>query len=399
MINCIKSSFYRVIRSKKNKIAIILIGLFVSLCFALNSVNATVSNYLNVDIYKGYDDRTLGVGMDLTGVDYDEIVEIENKIMSVEHIQSSFFSFYYFQGGTLEELKDVLDGQVNFTAANNDSVLEIVEGNNFPDDNGYYMICPENFYPIADVNKLKSNSLNDRYKLDDKIGDYFTFKGRDWVLGEEYSFKIKLVGLYKNQPNHNDENMCFVSKSVNEYIAKNIYKNDSTWSLEQYSLFMTVVDDVKNVEEATSNLENLGFSVTPITHIRYEYFEKIFNVVNKWNIAIFSLLIAFVIIYAKKDYQENKKHYDLLEMVGYNKNQLVYTIMFDIIIKLLFSFLVSILIVFVSNIFINILLIYKPFIFNKWSIIIDYSFYITIYLLLILLFAITYIINIFVKKN
>mgnify|MGYP000299568457 FL=1 len=86
-------------------------------------------------------------------------------------------------------------------------------------------------------------------------------------------------------------------------------------------------------------------------------------------------------------------------MVGYNKNQLVYTIMFDIIIKLLFSFLVSILIVFVSNIFINILLIYKPFIFNKWSIIIDYSFYITIYLLLILLFAITYIINIFVKKN
>ena len=96
MINCIKSSFYKVIRSKKNKIAIILIGLFVSLCFALNSINATVSNYLNVDIYKGYDDRTLGVGMDLTGVDYDEIVEIENKIMSVEHIQSSFFSFYYF---------------------------------------------------------------------------------------------------------------------------------------------------------------------------------------------------------------------------------------------------------------------------------------------------------------
>lgn len=399
MIESIKSSFYRIIRSKQNKIAIILIGLFVSLCFILNSVNATVSNYLNTDIYKGYDDRTLGIVMDLAGINYDEIEEIENRIMSVEHVQSSFFSFYYFQGGTLEELDGALDGHVNFKAANNNSVLEIVKGNNFPNDDEYYMICPEKFYPIADVNKIKSASSNDRYKLEDKIGNYFTFKGKDWVLGEEYSFKIKLVGLYKNQPNHNDENTCFVSKSVNEYIAQNTYKNDSTWSLEQYSLFMTVIDDVKNIEDATKELENLGFYVTPITNIRYDYFEKIFSIVNKWNIAIFSLLIVFIPIYSKKDYQENKKHYDLLEMVGYNKSQLVYMMIFDIVIKLLFSLLVSILIVFVSNIFINILLIYKPFIFNKWSIIIDYSFYITIYFLLILLFAITYIINIFIKKK
>ena len=68
MIESIKSSFYRIIRSKQNKIAIILIGLFVSLCFILNSVNATVSNYLNTDIYKGYDDRTLGIVMDLAGI-------------------------------------------------------------------------------------------------------------------------------------------------------------------------------------------------------------------------------------------------------------------------------------------------------------------------------------------
>ena len=393
-----KLGFLSVIRSKRHIIGMFILGILISVWFVLNTANATVYNFLHYDTYKSYENRQLAIGRDLHGVEYEDIADIENEIMSVDHVLSSFFNFYSYGGGVIDEFKGKLSGDIDFKPANNDSLLPITYGSNFPDDDGLYMVCPENFYPtrLADI-----KSLNINYKVDlrDKIGDVFHINATDWVTNEKYKVEIKLTGLYKNQANQIDEDICFVSKSVAETIAKIQSKSDSNWSVSQYSLFMTTVDDINNIDYVSDTLSNMGYKVIPVTEIIYEYYDNIFNIIKKLNLALIIMIIVIVFIYTRKDYIENKDFYRLLQYTGYNKIQIFMVFISEIIIKLTLSIIFSIMISLLLYGVVNLLVYYKPFIINKWTIVFDYLSYIQIYLFLFILFVIIYGFNYLWKKE
>lgn len=392
-----KFSFFNVIRSKRHIIGLFILGILISLWFLLNTANATVYNFLNYDTYNGFYNRQLVVGRDLTDVEYADIVNIENEITSVDHVLSSYFNFYSSNGGVIEEFEGELSGNVEFVPANNDSLLPITFGSNFPDDDGLYMVCPENFYP-TNLDDISSLSIDYRVDLKNKIGEIFHFNARDWITNQSTRLEIKLIGLYKNQANHIDENRCFVSKKLSETISKIMYQSDSGWSVSQYSAFMTTVDNAKNIDYATTTLTNMGYNVMPVASIRYEYYDNIFNIIKKLSISLIIMIIIVVLIYARKDYIENKDFYKLLQCVGYNKFQTFMMFISEIVIKLTLSIIFSFIISLILYGIVSIVLYYKPFIFNKWTIIFDYLSYLKIYLFLIVLFIVIYGFN-YIWKN
>lgn len=395
----LKICFFNIIRSMKSKIGIVIMGIFATLCLLINVANGTLNNYINKDTYQGYNYRSLSVSRDLSNVSYDDIYEIEKDIESVKDVQASFLSFYYGQGVSIVGYNGNLDGKIELTTASNDSLLEIVKGTNFPNDDGYYMICPQNFYPNSDMNMIRNLKSSDMYNLNDRIGDIFKLEYSDGITKEKYIMNVKLVGLYRNQANHFDENKCFVTKNVNEKISNTYYQNDETWSIDQYSSFITIINNVENIDSVTSELNLKGYSVSPVSLINYRYFNSIFSIIKKISVVIFLLLVIFLILFIRKDFIENQYNYNLLKVIGYNKVQIYIYILIEIIIKLIMSFIISLLLLGLLGIILNIVLQYKPFIFNKLSIVIDYKFYLVIYSFFAIVSLILYSLNILLKKE
>lgn len=395
----IKFSLYNIIRSKKNIVNTIIISVLICLIFILINSYVTVHNYLDNDINKGYNNRTLSVNKSLENASINDVKQIEKEIQSINHVQSSFLDLYATQGATISEFSGLKSSGIEFTAANNDSLLKIVKGKKFPNDDGYYMICPINFYPNFNYNEFKNLTSKDKFQLNKKIDKEFTVNVEDWVTKTTSSFKVKLIGLYQNQANQIDENMCFVSRNVNEKIAFTYFGNDKTWSLDQYSSFITVVDDINNLDKVSNQLTQLGYDVKPIVKINYDYFNNIFNVIKIIFVGLCLLTIAFFTFFLIKDYFARKKYDTLLRVLGYNEKQLAHNYFIEVSIRILLSCILSILLTFILSMIIKIIISYKPFILNKWTIIINYKYYIYLYLLLLIICIIIYLVYNFVKNR
>lgn len=394
-MNLFNIEIKKVFRSKRKIINVIIFGIFITLIIAVKSINATTNNYLKNDIYHGYNQRSMVVYYDNenNNYNYNDLTKIENDVMSVEHVESAYSYFYANNGAKIVEYDGNLPGEIYTFASNNNSVLPIVKGTNYPDDSGNYMICPEKFYPYINYVKMNKLSSKDKYNLEDKIGQEFTLQYKNFKSNETMSIKVKLVGLYRNQPNHTDENVCFVTKKVNEEISLGQYTNDTSWSIDQYNSLAVVIDDARNIDKVAKDLKKLGYVCELGYSIAYDYFEKIFNFIDKIYNILLILFGIFLFIFCYKEYNDNYKEYKLLEVLGYNRNQLLKNVAAHAFIELLSSFIISLVLVLLSRIAINVLLYYKPFIFNKWTIIIDFNSYIFIYLFLFMVYFIIYLFN------
>lgn len=383
----------KIFRSKRKIINVIIISIFITLIIAVKSINATTNNYLKNDIFHDYNHRQISVVYDNENVDYSDLTKIENDVMKVKHIDSAYSMLYANSIATIKEYEGNLTGDIYTFVANNNSILHITNGTNFPDELGNYMICPENFYPY--LNYVKINKLNskDKYNLKNKIGQEFTLQYRNFKTQRKMETKVKLVGLYKNQANQIDENVCFVTKKVNEEIVLGSYSGDTMWDIKQYNSLTAVVDDVRNIDIAVDELKKSGYYATRSTIIAYDHFEKIFKFINKIYNILLILFGVFLFIFCYKEYNDNYKDYKLLEVLGYNKNQLMKSVVAHALIELLLCFIISLIFVLLSKISINILLYYKPMIFNKWTIIIDFKSSILIYLFLFMVYIFIYLFN------
>lgn len=282
-----------------------------------------------------------------------------------------------------------LEGAVEIYAANNDTLPEIIEGTNFPDDNGNYIICPQNFYPTSNLENLKYMSKFDSIIISNYLNQDIEFNYTSNFGVNDYIETFKLIGIYKNNNNNLDENICYVQEKTMEEIAINEFSDDldenGNSNIIYQEDFVIQVDDISNVEKVKNELIDLNYSYSEMATIYYPFFE---DIVNSMNIIIFVLsiisLVVIVIIYIKQ-FNEDSHNLLLLSYLGYNYKNISLIYVFSCIIQSILSLVISL---FISIIFVSLLLFLVdifPFVFNKWNICFNYT--VVIYILIIIIIA------------
>ena len=372
MKNRVFLSYKYLFRNKKSIFSFILIGLVMSLSILVGTYNATAKNYLKNGIKENWKFKTLYVTPN-SQYNNNQNYNIE-QLEKVEHIEAVFKEYGYQNGMEIDTFKtNKLSGIVELYAATNKILPKIVDGTNFPNHDKNYMICPKNFYPNGSSNEIISLPRNSKFDFSNLIGKNITFTYPSLTNNSKYTMSYELVGLYENSLNIIDEGTCYVtSNSLNE-IYLNQYDGEDGFNISDYNSYYIQVDNIENVEIVKNDLKELGYTVENVATISTSFF----NDINKNTqvavtiIYIISLLLLIIILF--KQFKDEKKYYILLYYVGYKKRYIqdiyFFSCLFRIAISCIFSLLFSIFI----KIGINIYLYFKPFAFNKWEVVIDYS--------------------------
>lgn len=378
------------LRKKNNFLVAVIISLLISVIFLLNTYQKSWNNYLQTDIYEQLVFRSLQVFSDTSSEE--EKVQLEN----ISHIINVVPMSEYRSSVSIQEFPNENNKTINIFSANNESIPEIVEGTNFPDNDGYYMICPINFYPYVYEEELRSSSKNQKVDLVPYVNEYLNLKyyGNLYVTNknDEYIFntKVQLVGLYKNSNYSVDENTCYVNeKTMNEMIL-NKYKDDqASYEFQKNNGFIINIDNVNNVNLVSNELTKLGFEYQEIAFIDTETVNYTNSNINLAIVVISVLVFVFIFLMLKRDFKEDRQYYILLYKVGYNKSVVKKVYLFSMIIKVLIYYISLILISELLFGILNIVLKYFPYLFIKFKLLFSYK-----YLLIsIIILAINVLLN------
>lgn len=360
-----------VLRKKSTILTFALIGISMSLILILSSYYATSYNGYYGEIRENIYYNTYWV---TTDNEKNNISDIKRNLESVEHIVGIFPENLWVNGGIVEEFKknEKVDGRINLQVANNNTLSEIVEGSKFPDEERNYIICPQNFIPTG--NSLEKYSRYDMINLKEYLGKNINLKYMNFTTDkEDIEIDLKLVGIYKNSNSLTDENICYVQEET----LYNMYLKQNNISLENNEMinssFYVQVDKYENKEQVKKVLENYGYKVESITEIAYENFNKISSNISNINIILNFLVFGLLFLSLLKHFHDNLRYYNLLYCLGYSKINIYFINVISNFILIIISSIITLFIsIFLSKIF-DIILYFKPLIFSKFEVIIDYS--------------------------
>ncbi len=375
------------LRKKTNIISVLIIGIAMSITIINYVNNESEKNMYEKEVFDSLEYRTLQVSKENT---YDSIYidELEKK----EHINIASYMYEYLGFGvTVEEFnKGKLTGEFRIIPANNNSLPEIVEGTNFPDDDNYYMICPENFYPVSA--DLKNYSIFDKLNISKYIGQKITAKyfGILYFNKNDHSYvfntDFKIIGTYKNNDYNIDEYTCYVNKKAMHDIVLQQYKDDEEgYELQKGMGFIIEVDAKENVNLITKQLEEEGYTITPTLFFDEEGIEELEKQTNKVSIPLIIIVVVLIVIILEKDYLENKDYYKELNILGYNKGNIRRVYLLSNFIKILLCIFLGIILSSVICGIAYLLLKIYPFMMFKYCVVIPYDDIIKLILLFIVI--------------
>jgi ABC-type lipoprotein release transport system permease subunit len=367
-------------RKKSNIFNIFFIGFAMFLTILMSTYSLSAINYMNNDIYDSFYYKTIEVWKNETDMNNENISldDIEGALWNINHVAnvSSITSYRnLIHSDDLET--SIFDGYVELFSANEETLPEIIVGENTLDSDEDYIICPINFYPNSNLEDLKFVSSSKKVNLKNLVGKYLTFDYKSNYESNKYNIKMKLVGLYQNSSNFLDENKCYVSQNTLKKIAIDQYSDDidsetNKSNLDYQISFIVEVDNINNLKSVESKLTNLGYNYEPMASVSIEYFNNIRHKMNIIIIIIITILFVFIIIVLQKKFKEESYQYKIKTFLGYSKSDIrliyIFSSIFNILISIIGSILISFILVFIMKILIN----NYPFLFNKWDIIINY---------------------------
>ena len=382
------------LRKKTNILSILIIGIAMSITIINYVNNESEKNMYENDVFDALEYRTLRVGKENDN-NSNYIDELEKK----EHINIASYSFEYFGFGvTVDEFnKGKLTGEFRIIPANNNSLPKIVDGTNFPDDDNYYMICPENFYPVSA--ELKNFSIFDKLNISKYIGKeisaryigmrYFNYNDPTNV----FYTRLKVIGTYKNNDYNIDEYTCYVNKKAMHKMVLNQYIDDEeNYELQKSQGYVIEIDSKDNIDIVTKELESEGYYVEPTVYFDEEGLKEIQNQTNKISIPLIIIVVVLIVIILEKDYLENKDYYKELNILGYNKGNIRKVYLLSNFIKILLCIILGIILSSVICGLAYLLLKIYPFMMFKYRVVIPYGDIIKLILLFIVIpFIITFI--------
>ena len=229
--------------------------------------------------------------------------------------------------------------------------------------------------------------------LNKNIDIYYYTYNNDESKNVNYD-TLKIVGIYDNNTNIIDENICYAHKNLIEKIYNKSYENYNQDNITP-SIFIRV-DNIKNIDFVKEKLNDLGYESSSLVLIN----SKFINFVNVTSFLIGIFIILFLIIIInfinKKNISDKSKIINLYRCFGYTKNDITKILYIENSYISLISICISIIFTFLIFIILKITIYYNPFLFSIFPIIYNYF---TIIISLIIIFVIN-IYNIkFARKN
>ncbi len=388
------------LRKKSNYIVAVIIGLIIGIATLVYTYETSWKNYLNKDVYEDITFRNLHIQTD------NETSEEElQKLQALDYVSNVTYMYEYLKTYEIEDLTTNAEtfARADFYTANNESLPQIVKGTDFPDDDGYYMVCPENFYSVLyNYEDLRTKTTSDKDDLSYYLNKELTLKYNGVLYNatksEKYIFrtKVKLVGLYKNSQYSIDETTCYLNHNAMHDIVLNEYTDAlNDYENQKNNGYILTVDSANHMDEVKENLDKLGYYYQDVSYIETDYLNNIFNNIDVAIFIVLILVFIFVFFIFKKDFKEDKAYYELLKKVGFNNSEIKKVYFLTSIIKSVIYICFITIITLIIFLLLKVILNYFPYLFVKYKVIYDYK--IILYTLLILMFNL--IINVFLNSR
>lgn len=367
-----------IFRKKSTILIFSLMGIVMALTILIQTYNKSVYNGFYGPIKENIDVNTFSVAKTYDEkIPFNEFKEnMQNELASIPHVIGVFHGTSRINGGTAKKFakNESINGRIEFFAGNNQTLPQILQGTNFPDEDGFYMVCPKNFIPGS--YSISEYSRFDMVNLEEYLGKEISFNYYDFDdVPEELEIKIKLVGISKNNSSMNDENKCYVTEStLKEMHYNQIKKFLDTYNEVENNFFYIQIDSIDNKDEVYQSIKELGYyDMVPTIEMAYDVYDEmvanIKNITIVVNVIIFILLFLIIIL----QYYNSKKYYKLLKYLGYDKSSICWVNIVSNLILIIFSSIITLIVSCLMKYILNIIVYFKPAIFWKWDIIMDYS--------------------------
>lgn len=351
-----KASLLNLFRDKK-KISYILVTLIcVLLCIALLVFSRNVEKLLNVTISKDVGFRTLTTMPRIENVEAEEQkYDLEKDIddlLNIKYVVDVFSNNY--RGVVLYDTNlknENLDGTVTLLRGTSNTLPLIVAGRGFEGGEKGVAICPQKFYPNLDPLIINKKHLIDGNKL---LNTAFTVEYHNYILdkfdkstvNETFTKSFKIIGLYDTGQVMNDNGTCYIpAEDVME--IEDTERTIISETNESYALSLSginiVIDNLKNVEYVTKEIEELGFKFTALDS---EVDVGFVNIIRMSIAAMLSVVLFTIVIltssYTKKKINREEKTIGILRTCGYSKTTVKWQYVLELLITNLFIFIIGI---------------------------------------------------------
>lgn len=365
---------------------VIILSIAIILLIIVFSFTKSMNMYIENGIKQDLSYKTLYIDPDSNT----NSISLINKIKEIKHVSDAFIDNY--SDITVYSNDFIKNGSIQLVRYSENDSINYISFNGVNLEN--QIICPKNFYPKNNIDNINKKDIIKMNKyLNKNIDIYYYTYNNDESKNVNYD-TLKIVGIYDNNTNIIDENICYAHKNLIEKIYNKSYENYNQDNITP-SIFIRV-DNIKNIDFVKEKLNDLGYESSSLVLIN----SKFINFVNVASFLIGIFIILFLIIIInfinKKNISDKSKIINLYRCFGYTKNDITKILYIENGYISLISICISIIFTFLIFIILKITIYYNPFLFSKFPIIYNYF---AIIISLIIIFVIN-IYNIkFVRKN
>lgn len=375
----------RIIRDFKSRLIIFLIALLLLLGTIVSINKKTTEEMLNKETYSKYHNR-------LYQLVKKESYETKKKdIKGIPHIITILHEYNiaseYLSSETFKTPNT--DHTIQAYTADNLSLPEIKYGTNFPDKQGFYMVCPINMYPNSN---LSANNIGFKITNKDKIdmqkylnqSIQFQFENINTTTTKKETITIKITGLYEVDKNSLYDNTCYINETTKKYIYDTL-NNDLPSYIEKSNpeAAIIIIDDIKNINEIEKNLNKLGYRLDPYTIIDPDFLieTKKINKTYSQLLSYICIILLFIIFF--KNTQNRLEYNKLLKYLGAKKYNIYLTNIIHNMLILLLAFILSIIFSIIYRYLLEIIISFRPFLFSKNEIVFSITYLLKIFIVIL----------------
>lgn len=308
----------RMIRDFKSRLMILLIALLLLLGTIISINEKTTEEMLNKKTYSEYANRLFHLAKKGTFLEKKADISDISHIVTILHeynIASQFLSS--------ETLKTPnTDNTIEAYTADNVSLPTIKYGTSFPNDQGFYMVCPTTMYPNSTLNsdtigfKITNRDKIDMQEYLDKTIT-FQFENINKMSIENEAIDIKITGLYEVDKHLLEENTCYINENAKKYIFDTLNKDLPSYIDQSNSeAAVIIIDDIKNIEEVERELEKKGYSLDPYVITDPYFLQDIKNINKTYSFLLSVICILLLLILFFKNTKNRLEHNQLLKYLG-----------------------------------------------------------------------------------
>lgn len=371
-----------ILREKRNtKTIIILFFLALTIIFIF-SYKKTVETYFTAGIETDPGYRTILV---IRNEETKEETAI-NEIKKINHVDAVFSDTAY--STILTTKSKYFLGDFSLTGSTNKTHPKVTSGKSIQNKND--IVCPETFYPSENISANKNLRKEDFINMKKLIGQEIVVEYPKIINAntdelEMKTTKLKIVGTYKNSKAYLDESSCYGDYNLLSEIYNDTYENVDLSN--QIDSIVVQVDSIKNVNSVINKLNSLK-KYNSIRALEFDY-----SLINTLNIIVYvvtALCLIFSLITIIYITEKNLNFFvintNILRTIGYKNKDIEKLNYLSTNFLVLIISLIIITSVTVFQIIYKTIIYFKPLIFSKIPICIDYSSIV----LSILVIAITY---------